>query len=96
MHVPEWLVTPFDMKIDNKGHESDIEDEHFEMHVNPILTIQRNRLNCRPVGFATKAHMFSTEFQQSCCCSSNTSIPLVPTILLQRYVNVAFILAILG
>ena len=27
MHVPEWLVTPFDMKIDNKDYESDIEDE---------------------------------------------------------------------
>ena len=26
MHVPKWLVTPFDMKIDNKGYESDLED----------------------------------------------------------------------
>ena len=33
MHVPKWLVTPFDMKIDNKGHESDFEDELIEMHV---------------------------------------------------------------
>ena len=24
MHVPEWLVAPFDMKIDNKGYESDL------------------------------------------------------------------------
>ena len=33
MYVPEWLVTPFDMKIDNKSYESDLEDEHMEMHV---------------------------------------------------------------
>ena len=30
---PEWLETPFDMKIDNKGCETDIEDELMEMHV---------------------------------------------------------------
>ena len=24
MHVPEWLVTPFDINIDNKVHESDL------------------------------------------------------------------------
>ena len=33
MHVPEWLVTPFYMKMDNKGHESELEDELIEMHV---------------------------------------------------------------
>ena len=33
MHVLEWLVTPFDMKIDNNGYESDIEDQLTEMHV---------------------------------------------------------------
>ena len=33
MHVPKWLVTPFDMKIDNKGYESDLEGELIEMHV---------------------------------------------------------------
>ena len=33
MHVPKWLVTPFDTKIDNKGIESDMEDELIEMHV---------------------------------------------------------------
>ena len=33
MHIPEWPVTPFDMKIDHKGHESDLEDELIEMHV---------------------------------------------------------------
>ena len=33
MHVPEWLVTPFDMKIYNKGYESDLEDEFIKMHV---------------------------------------------------------------
>ena len=33
MHVLEWQVTPFDMKMDNKGYESDIEDELIEMHV---------------------------------------------------------------
>ena len=26
-------VTPFDMKIDNNYYESDIQDEHVEMHV---------------------------------------------------------------
>ena len=30
-HVPEWLVTPLDMKIDNKGYESDLEDDLIEM-----------------------------------------------------------------
>ena len=34
MHVPEWLVTPYDMKIYNKGHESDLEDGLIKMHVN--------------------------------------------------------------
>ena len=33
MHVPDWLAIQFDMKIDNKGHESDLEDEPIEMHV---------------------------------------------------------------
>ena len=33
MHVPEWLFTPFDMKIGNNGYESDLEDELIEMHV---------------------------------------------------------------
>ena len=33
MHVLELLATPFDMKIDNKGCESDLEDELIEMHV---------------------------------------------------------------
>ena len=33
MDVPKWLVTPFDMKIYNEGHESDLEDELSEMHV---------------------------------------------------------------
>ena len=35
MHVPEWLVTPFDMKIDNKGYDSDLEDDLIETHVHP-------------------------------------------------------------
>ena len=33
MYVPEWLVTPFDMKIDNKDYESDIVDELIDMYV---------------------------------------------------------------
>ena len=33
MHVPEWLVTPVDMEIDNKGYEADLEDELIKMHV---------------------------------------------------------------
>ena len=33
MHVLEWLVSPFDVKIDNKSYESDIEDEIIEIHV---------------------------------------------------------------
>ena len=33
MHVAEWLVPQFDIKIDNKGYESDLEDERIEMHV---------------------------------------------------------------
>ena len=33
MHVPEWLVTPLDMKIDNKGYDADLEEQLFEMHV---------------------------------------------------------------
>ncbi|KAF2355756.1 hypothetical protein FHG87_013491 [Trinorchestia longiramus] len=33
MHIPEWLVTSFDMKTDNKSNESDLEDELVEMCV---------------------------------------------------------------
>ena len=33
MHVPEWLVTPFDMKIDNKGHECNLENGLIELHM---------------------------------------------------------------
>ena len=33
MHFPGWFVTPCGMKIDNKGYESDLEDELIEMHV---------------------------------------------------------------
>ena len=33
MHVSEWLVTPIDMKVNNKDYASDLEDEHIEMHV---------------------------------------------------------------
>ena len=32
MHTDEWLVTPFDMKIDNKCNVFDQKDEHIEMH----------------------------------------------------------------
>ena len=34
MHVPEWLVIPFDIKIDSKGYESDLGDELIVMNVN--------------------------------------------------------------
>ena len=34
MHVPECLVTSFDIKIYNIGYESDLQDDHNEMHVN--------------------------------------------------------------
>ena len=33
MHVSEWSVTPFDIKIDNEGYECDLKDEYIEMHV---------------------------------------------------------------
>ena len=33
MHVPVWIDGTFDMKIDNKGYESVLEDELIEMHV---------------------------------------------------------------
>ena len=33
MHVPERLVTPFDIKIGNKRYESDLEDDPIKMHV---------------------------------------------------------------
>ena len=33
IHVPERIVTPFDVRIENKGHVSDIEDELIEMLV---------------------------------------------------------------
>ena len=32
VHVSEWLVTPFDVKLNNK-HESDVEDELIVMRV---------------------------------------------------------------
>ena len=35
MHVPEWLATPLDMKIDNKVYDSDLEDDLIETHVHP-------------------------------------------------------------
>ena len=34
MNVPEWFVTQFDVKIDNGGYESDLQDEVIEMPVN--------------------------------------------------------------
>ena len=33
MHVPEWLVATFDMKIDNKGYKSDLENERIDMRM---------------------------------------------------------------
>ena len=33
IHVPKWLVAPFDVKIYNKVNKSDLEDELIEMHV---------------------------------------------------------------
>ena len=33
MDVLEWLVASFDMKIDNKGYESNFDDKLTEMHV---------------------------------------------------------------
>ena len=33
VHVPEWLGTPIDMKMDNKCYESDLEDELIEINV---------------------------------------------------------------
>ena len=29
MHVPEWLVTQFDMKIDNNVYESDLQKDIY-------------------------------------------------------------------
>ena len=42
MHVPDWLVTLFDMKIYNKGHESDV-DELIEMHVDLETRVVQNK-----------------------------------------------------
>ena len=48
MHVPEWLDTPFVMKIDNKGHECDLEDEHTEIHVDiEAKTLFKNKNNAK-------------------------------------------------
>ena len=33
MHIPEWLVTQFDKKINNKSYECDLEDELNEILV---------------------------------------------------------------
>ena len=33
MHVLEWLVASYDMKINNIGYETGLEDELIEMHV---------------------------------------------------------------
>ena len=33
VHIPEWPVTAFDMKIGNKGNESVLGDELIEMQV---------------------------------------------------------------
>ena len=33
MHVADWFVTPFDMKIYSKGYEHDLEDGLIEKHV---------------------------------------------------------------
>ena len=33
MCVPDWLLTPFDMKIDSKCYEFNFEKELIEMHV---------------------------------------------------------------
>ena len=33
MHIPKWFVAPFYMKIYNKCHESELEDELIEMHL---------------------------------------------------------------
>ena len=59
-------------------------------HFNAILTKQGNKLNLQNRGDLR----FTTEYQQSYCVSSSTSTPSVPTILLQRCVNVALMLAI--
>ena len=32
-HVLKWLVTLFDMRIDNEGYESNLEDKLIEMQV---------------------------------------------------------------
>ena len=45
MHVPEWLVTPFDMKIDNRGYKSELEDEIIKMHVDLAAKVLLKRSN---------------------------------------------------
>ena len=58
MHVPEWLVTPLDITIDNKGYESDLEDELIEMW---ILKLKRcSQVKTSPNIEATSILLVST------------------------------------
>lgn len=58
MHVPEWLVTPFDMKIDDECNECDLEDELVEMSVDLEAKVLFKRGNIsgywRNINIATK------------------------------------------
>ena len=33
MYVPNWLGSPFNMKVDNKGYESYFENKRIDVHV---------------------------------------------------------------
>ena len=63
MHVPEWLVTPFDVKIYNKGHVSDFEDKLIQMNVNLGIKAMLKRKTPENIG-AVSILLVSTQSSQ--------------------------------
>ena len=53
-YFSNWLVTSFNIKIDNKGYESDLEDELIEMHVDLEVKTSPNIEFCSNIITATK------------------------------------------
>ena len=84
MQVPEWPVIPFDMKIDNKGYESDLEDELIEIRVDfEAITLLKSRSlaeYCSNINIANKypklraaAEQFLLAFPTSCIVEAGFS-----------------------
>ena len=54
MHVHKWPAAPFDMKIDNKGYECDLEEMHVDLKAKELFKSKHISVYWSNINTATK------------------------------------------